>query len=256
MTSPQTPPFTVMPLRYSDDPKRMINFLRTLGLAEIVTTDGDGFAELRAGAGRVMVHTAKGSDTGATSGTTDLCLSVASLDDVVATLRGLEVRVWDESYGRQAVVTGPLGETVSLNEQQRDLYGYRGHDGSGADARLTVTAVRPSPDFATDTGYFDQFGFVADPDGNQWWQALRGPGAAGVVGLHRPNEGDHARRETDSAFGAPATVRLGFETTEDLDELAARLAAAGHPAEVVAEHGLRAVHLTDPDGEHLEIHSA
>ena len=48
-------------------------------------------------------------------------------------------------------------------------------------------------------------------------------------------------------------VRLGFETSQDLAELASRLRAAGHRAEVV-DGAVRSVHVTDPDGQHLEIH--
>ncbi|GAB3811560.1 hypothetical protein GCM10028820_03000 [Tessaracoccus terricola] len=246
--------FTVFPLRFSSDPPAMIAFLRTLGMADVVTTDGDGYAELRAGAGRVMVHRAEGSDSGVAPVTTDLCLQVPSVDDAAAALEraGLEVRVWDESYGRQASVTGPLGEVIAINEVQHDLYGYRGHDGA-ADARLVVTAVRPSTDFATDTHFFGQLGFTPDADGDQWWQGLRSPG--GVVGLHMPGE-EPSSRDTGEPFGRQATVRLGFETSEDLDKLAARLVAAGYEARVVEEDGLRSVQLTDPDGCHLEIHPA
>lgn len=246
--------FNVFPLRFSSDPPAMIKFLRTLGMADVVTTDGDGFAELRAGAGRVMVHGAEGSDSNASPGTTDLCLQVPSVDDAAAGLErlGLEVRVWDESYGRQAAVVGPMGESIAINEEQTDLHGYRGHDGD-SDLRLVVTAVRPSTDFAADTHFFGQLGFVPDAGGDQWWQGLRGPG--GVIGLHMPGD-EAASRDAGSPFGRSATMRLGFETTEKLGELAARLVAAGHDARLVEEHGIGSVRLSDPDGCHLEIHSS
>lgn len=172
------PQFAIMPLRFSDQPAQMIAFLRTLGLADVVTTQGDNFAELVAGGGgRVLVHAAAGSETRAHSGTTDLCLMVDSADEAARVLieRGLDAEVWDESYGRQG--------------------------------------------------------------------ALRLPGA----------EVERAR-DVGSELGPSLLVRLGLETSEDLTALAERLTAAGYEARVVEEHGLRAVHLTDPDGEHLEIH--
>ena len=244
--------FTVLPVRFSDDPPAMIEFLRTLGLVDVVTTEGDSYAELRAGAGRILIHGAKSSASGAESGDTDLCLQVPSIDAAAAALsrNGIAVRVWDESYGRQAAVTGTMGETIGINEEQTDLYGYVGHDeapGSG----LAVTAIRPSHDFAADAAFFKQFGFQPDANGSQWWQAMRSSG--GVIGLHVPRN-TPSFRESGSGADRIATAGLGFETLEDLDALATRLSAAGYPAEVVEEKNLRAVHLTDPDGKKLEIH--
>lgn len=87
----------------------------------------------------------------------------------------------------------------------------------------------------------------------QWWQALSAPGA-GTIGLHAPGgEDDRVSRPSGTEFGDIALVRLGFETAEDLDALAARLRNAGHDARVV-EDEVRSVHVTDPDGKRLEIH--
>lgn len=250
------PVMTIFPLRFTADAPALISFLRVLGMARAVTAGEDSFATLLGGAGRVMVHAANGSATGARSGNTDLCLAVTSTDHSADVLRaaGLEVDVWDESYGRQGIVVGPAGECVALNEEQEDLYGYRGHDASMADPRLTVTAVLSSDDFERDTAWAARVGLVADGPGDDWFRSLRGPGRAGVLGLHRPTPGDRRTRSTGTEFGDALQVRLGFETTEDLGALADRLVAAGYPAELVDEAGVRSVHLTDPDGEHLEIH--
>ncbi len=254
----EDPAFTVMPLRYTEDAPAMIGFLRALGMAPVVTAGAETFGHLAAGAGRVMVHAVAGADTGARGGDTDLCLAVAETDAAVDALRadGCAVDVWDESYGRQGLLTSPSGETVALNEQQSDLYGYEGHDPSGADPRLSVTAVLSSEDFDRDAAWAVRLGFRAEQEraGDPWFLALRGPGAAGTIGLHRPAEGDRRARPTGTEFGDAMQVRLGFETAEDLTELAARLRTAGHPAAVVEEGGVRSVHVTDPDGQHLEIH--
>ena len=256
------PSFTVLPLRFTEDAPAMISFLRTLGMAPAVTAGADAFGRLVAGAGHVMVHAVSGAATGARGGDTDLCLAVEETDQAADALRadGCSVDVWDETYGRQGLLTGPAGETVALNEHQDDLYGYRGHDPSGADPRLSVTAVLSSEDFARDTAWAARLGFRAGgTDGaeaadDRWFRALRGPGAAGTIGLHRPAEGDRRSRSTGTEFGHAMQVGLGFETTEDLAELAARLRAAGHPAALVEDGAVRSVHVTDPDGRHLEIH--
>ena len=89
---------------------------------------------------------------------------------------------------------------ISLNERQRDLYGCQGHDASGADARLSVTAVLSSADFEADAAWARPLGFIADasersdapdvPDASDagdggegpWFRALRGPLGAGGIG--------------------------------------------------------------------------
>lgn len=250
------PGFTVFPLRFSRDPRALIGFLRTLGMAPVITAGDDGFGDLVAGAGRVMVHGVQGAVSGAAPGDTDLCLAVPDADQAVQELiaAGIEVTVWDESYGRQGRLEGPAGEGISLNEHQSDLYGYRGHDPSAGDPRLSVTAVVPSDDFDRDADWFARLGFRAQDPGDAWSRELPGPGRAGTVGLHRPGAEDRRTRPSGVEFGDCLQVRLGFSTTEDLEELADRLRTAGHTAEVVDADGVRSVHVTDPDGAHLEIH--
>lgn len=270
-----TPPFTVYPLRWSADPAAMIRFLVTLGMARAVTGPGDGFGELVAGGGgRVMVHRVhapSGSDAPAEDGpsadraapgATDLCLSVPDTVLAAQHLRdhGLEVAVWDETYGKQGVVRGPVGEEISLNEQQRDLYGYEGHDASGADPRLSVVAVRPCEDMLRDAAFFAQLGFTPVGEASAWWQELHGAPGAGIIGLHPPGPGlplpaeDPRASGADRVLGPPAVIRLGFATTEPLDALAARLQAAGYDARVREQAGVSSVRVTDPDGCLLEIH--
>ena len=153
----------------------------------------------------------------------------------------------------RGVVAGPAGESVALNEEQVDLYGYHGHDASSPDPRLTVTAVLSSDDFDRDATWAAPLGFHADGPGDEWFLALRGPGRVGALGLHRPGPLDRRTRPTGTEFGDALQVRLAFETTEDPAVLALRLTTAGHPAEVVESGGTRSVHVTDPDGQHLEI---
>ena len=251
-----TPLFTVFPLRFTDDAPAMIAFLRTLGLERFVTAGDDAFGDLAAGAGRVMVHSVAGAVSGARSGDTDLCLAVPDADVAVAHLEraGVEVSVWDESFGRQGRIDGPAGEGVSLNEDQRDLYGYQGHDASAADPRLAVVAVLPSEDFARDAAHLAHLDLVPVGPAAPGWQELRGPGSAGSIGLHAPMADLPRTRPTSSEYGEALQVRLGFSTTEDLTALADRLTAAGYEARVVEGGGLLAGHVIDPDGVELEIH--
>lgn len=251
-------PLTVFPLRFTARPAAMIGFLRTLGLAPVLTAGEDAFGDLRAGAGRVMVHAASGSDTGAASGDTDLCLVVPDASAAAQQLRteGFEVAVWDEAYGKQGVITGPGGEAIGLNEDQRDTYGHRAHDPSGADPRLVVVAVLDSDDLARDAAFFSRLGFApAGPEVDGRLE-LEGPPGAGAIGLHAPRPDARRTRPAQDEFGASLQVGLAFRTAEPLEELAARLCAAGHEATVRGQGAAQAVHVTDPDGIAVEIRAS
>src|SRR5699024_330157 len=141
--------FSVMPFRYSDDVAAMVTFLEELGLRRRI--DADGFAELHASAGRVMVHAARGDFS---SGETYLNLMADAVEDAVdaASNAGADYLVWDEAYGRHAVVAGPHGEWMWINEEQADDYGYRRHEGEVREG-LVVSAIRPAPDFAIDLAF-------------------------------------------------------------------------------------------------------
>ncbi|MDO5495868.1 MAG: hypothetical protein Q4G64_09150 [bacterium] len=247
--------YTVMPLRYSNNVPAMVEFLTTLGLTRHVTTLGDGFAELSAAAGRVMVHAAHSADaSAATAGDTVICFSTPSADHAVEHLdtAGLDTTIWDESYGRQAMVTTPRGEAVWINEEQEDLYGYQGPEAAQPDPRLIVSAILPSPDFGSDRAFYSHFGLTPDPGASEWWEGLRGPG--GVVGLHMPEPGWTPALEFEDPRYRYPLIMLGFQTAEPLEDLRDRLLAAGYEARIVSVPEATKVHVTDPDGQEIEIH--
>lgn len=250
--------FEVNPYRFSTDAPAMVRFLETLGLRKAITTKGDWFGILRAGAGCVAVHSVTDSETGAAPGETQLVLLTESAAAAAVALEheGLDVTVWDESYGQHAGVVDPSGGGVWINERQHDLYGYEAHDGGAPDPRVAVTMVRASHDRVADRAFFAAFGFTPFGASSEWWEPLRASAQSGVIGLHAPMQGEDATSASRSPF-APRTsiVRLGFETTEDLGALAERLTAAGYAARVV-EDAVRAVHVVDPDGITIEIHPA
>lgn len=263
MTTPPLPAMHVMPLRFSAQPARMIALLREIGLRDVVTTEGDTFAELAApGGGRVLVHAAAGSDTGAVPGETQLCFAVEDTDATASALeaRGHQTRVWDETYGRQGALIGPAGESLGLNEVQKDLYGYLRGDApvAGAEAEpahgVRVVAIVPSAteERQRDLDFFTSIGFEEVPGGDENWQQVQAAGR-GAIGLHAPIPGLERKREVHPPHGDVAQVHLGLETDEDLEALAARLREAGWEA-VCERDPLPAVTLNDPDGLALQIH--
>lgn len=242
--------YSVNLYRFTDDPAAMIAFYQALGLRTRVTSGDGRFALLQAGAGWVAVHPAEGSDTGATPGETQLVFLVEDGDAAAAASdlqsKGLQTRVWDESYGRHAVVRTPLGSNVWINEHQDDLYGYRAHP-EGQPGPIQVCAIHFSADFARDAAWFAHLGLRPVGEGDAWWQAL--DGGHGRVGLHHVDPG-HPECTAETA-----TVDAGFETPEPLADVVARLWAAGYPAELVTDEFLTAVHVADPDGRLVQVHA-
>ena len=261
--------YTIFPMRFSAEPRAMIALLEALGLQRVLDNADGTYAEFQGASGRVAVHGVGAATERRTPGDTALNLAVGDVDAAIAEMTGvgLATAASDEMDGQQGVVKALDGTVVGLRAEAREkLDGYRVHEQTVA-ASLDVVAVWTSADFRADAAFFGAFGF--EPFGSlddPWWCDLRvGHRQGGVIGLHAPNEEsngasteDHSPgssgTDADAATERPALVRLGFETSEPLDALAARLQAAGYPA-VVAEDGAGTkVVLTDPDGQHVEIH--
>lgn len=246
-------PLVVNPYRFSADPIAMLTFLEALGLVPVVSS-ASGYTLLQAQSGYVAVHPPDDSPTGPIAGETHLVLltddATAAADHLRAA--GLPTTTWDESYGRHAGVVDPRGDGILINEEQSDLYGYTGHP-AASPGPVGVTAVRYSHDFAADLPFYAALGFQVATDGGEWWQGLRAGPESGVIGLHFTEDALPVSAG-GSEIGPNPLVNLGFETDEPLAALAARLTAAGHPAEVVTDAAATKVHVTDPDGCLIEIH--
>lgn len=233
--------------RFSDDPAAMVAFYEALGLRTRVSSTGGGWALMEGAAGWIAVHSAATSDTGAAPGETHLVFLTEQADAAASDLqaKGLDARVWDESYGRQAAVRAPLGTDVWVNEHQADLYGYREH-ASAEPGPAVVTAIWQSGDFARDAAWLAAFGFEPVGKGDPvWWQAH--DNGHGRVGLH-------GRTDLPTGPNGMHVVRVGLETPEPLEDVVDRLVAAGHDARIVTDENATKVHVTDPDGQQLEVH--
>lgn len=239
--------YSVNLYRFTDDPAAMVAFYEHLGLRTRVTSDGGGYALLEAAAGWVAVHPAATAAT-VEPGETQLVLLTEDADAAATDLasRGLDARVWDESYGRQAAVRTPLGSDVWINEHQVDLYGYRAH-ADGAPGPIEVSAIWYSEDFDRDSAWLGALGFEQVGYADDWWRGLTN--GRGRVGLHGVDDQHPEPR------GETLSVSVGFQTPEPLDALADRLRAAGYTdARIVTDAAATKVHVTDPDGREVEIH--
>ena len=251
--------YAIWPLRFSPDPAALIDFYTRLGLHKGFSHDDGTFATFDGRSGTLGVHDANATASGSVPGHTGLNLATADLLGAAEQLTGLgyQVRVWDETYGKQGVVVARDGRVIGLNEDhQDDLYGgYRVHDAASV-PQLDVVAVCVTPDPRAEAAYFAPFGFTAPSYDDPWWIGLRAGDRSGVLGIHAGEPELRDTRPGDDPFGPPYEVRIGFETSEPLDRLGDRLRATGFAPTMITDGPDPKIVLTDPDGEEVQIHSA
>ncbi|MFD3644039.1 VOC family protein [Streptomyces griseus] len=108
---------------------------------------------------------------------------------------------------------------------------------------LTVLPIRYVADIEASRSFFTGLGLIfrSEESVPVWAHLAAG---AGAVGLH----------DASVSKGRPAgTVELGFSTDEKLEDVAARLTAAGYAHELVEEDFGRSIRVTDPDGVVVQI---
>lgn len=133
--APVNAPLSVTPLWFTAETSSAAGTLTALGALPRIESDRGGWTDLRTDCGLVAVHESNSADTApdgpsAPAAWTSLGFEFAGdLDDLVEPLRqaGLEATVIDESYGRSLRLPDPdlPTEQIWINEEQRDLYGYR-----------------------------------------------------------------------------------------------------------------------------------
>lgn len=234
---------TVAAIRYTDNLPAMREFLELLGLSPAVVSSG--WIDLHAGAGRVWLHAASNADSPSAPGQTNLCFESTDLRGLAEELGTTYV---DETFGASLIITDPLGDEVQINSVHADTYGYQTHQ-SQPDPEMTVVAVRFTDPAGPYGGFLESLGLhrTSGTAGDGYVQFSAGNGAVGL----------HAEDGKPLTGTSGALVRLSLTTTHDLDVIAKALQDRGHTdARVVEGDGLRSVHVMDPDGQPIEIHSA
>ncbi|RZT26502.1 hypothetical protein EV649_0247 [Kribbella sp. VKM Ac-2569] len=205
----------IRPLRFTADVEAMRAFLETLGLRSRIESERGGWVDMLTGRGMVALHDAASSSTGGQPGQTTLSFEADKVDELKDRLEQVgfvDATVFDEAYGRVLSVSGPEGVVIWVDERTDDLYGYKLHD-AAPDGRWSVTP------------------YLTGADEAPWRRFL---GALGVQTAVRfgPAAGDFA-------------VRLDLTTTEDLDDVQARVGGSR------TEAGLE---IQDPDGQLVVVH--
>jgi uncharacterized glyoxalase superfamily protein PhnB len=245
----------VRPIRFTDDVEAMQGFLETLGLRPRIAAEAGGWVEMVAGGGMVALHDAASSDHGAASGETRLAFEV---DDVAGLAEQLvdagveDVTVYDEAYGEVVTCTDPLGDTVSIDGRSDDLYGYRVVQADMPAASMRVVPVRFMGPEGPYGHWLEALGLSRVADGDDAYAMYAaGGGEHGYVGLHQVYSDDLP------IVPGPAAVHLTFTTDEPLDDVAARLIAAGFVDAVVMHEDFGSMlRVTDTDGRECQVHEA
>jgi predicted enzyme related to lactoylglutathione lyase len=244
----------VRPVRFTPDVGAMQRFLELIGLRPWIVTDSGGWSDMSCGAGRVALHDASSSSFGHLPGQTTMGFEA---DDVAVLARQLtaagvpEVTVYDEAYGRVLTCQDPDGATVAVDERATDLYGYQLRAEPSAVQSLRVMPVRFTDPAGPYAAFVQALGLRPAFELNPYYvNFLAADGAQGLVGLH------HVVDEPPVvADGRSPVVQLCFETGEQLADIAARLSAAGHAAEITRQDFGSVLAVTDPDGQQVQVHA-
>ena len=250
--------YTIWPLRFSPNPAAMIEFFTVLGLHNTLSHPERTFATFDGRSGKLGIHTAAGTASGAVPGHTSLNFTTADITaaghELVAS--GLEVHIWDETYGKQGVIIAPQGAVIGLNEDtEDDLYGgYQVHERTAA-TPLDVVAICHTDDIAREVAYFASFGFTADSVNDSPLEPLHADGNSGILALRhrhsplrqpsrRPPETSSARPYPCSSHSRPTNRSMRSQN------------GSGNPGDQAAtgeDQAGRHVSVTDPDGEEIQI---
>jgi len=245
----------VRPVRFTADVPAMQSFLELIGLRPWIVTNQGGWSDMACGAGRVALHDAASSTSGAPSGQTTLCFETDDLAQLAKQLVAADVAgvtVYDEAYGRVLMCLDPDGGAIAVDERPTDLYGSQLRAEPGAPESLRVMPVRFADPAGPYGGFLRAMGLRPAGEINPYYvNFLAGGGAHGQVGLH------HVFSDTLPVVrgGAGAVVQLTFESGEPLEQIAARLTAAGSEPRIITEDFGSLLSVVDPDGQEVQVHT-
>jgi catechol-2,3-dioxygenase len=239
---------TVCPYRHTDRPREVVEFFELLGLRALLRQAD--FAILGGYAGHIAVHPTA-TQIHEHERPTSLVLNVADVPVAVGALSqdGVQAAWWDEAFGRQANVPGPIG-VLTLDEEPADLYGYDVPTSVGARHKVGVIATLYTADFDEASTFFQHLGFNNGAESSDDWRSLRASDRSGAIGLMRADPHLPRLPVTEAAY-----TEIGIETSEELTVLENRIRAAGHRVSLVDDSGPLHLVTVDPDGIAIEIYA-
>jgi hypothetical protein len=245
----------VRPVRFTADVPVMQSFLELIGLRPWIVTNVGGWSDMACGGGRVALHDAASSTSGAPSGQTTLCFEADDLAQLAKQLIAADVAgvtVYDEAYGRVLTCLDPDGAAIAIDERPTDLYGSQLRAEPGAPESLRVMPVRFADPTGPQAGFLQALGLRPAGKINPYYvNFVAADGARGQVGLH------HVFSEKLPVVpgGGGAVVQLTFQSGEPLEQIAARLSAAGFEPHIITEDFGSLLSVVDPDGQEVQVHA-
>ncbi len=245
----------VRPVRFTADVSAMQSFLELIGLRPWIVTDRGGWSDMACGGGRVALHDAASSTSGAPSGQTTLSFVADDLTQLAKQLIAADVAgvtVYDEAYGRVLTCLDPDGATIAVDEPPADLYGSQLRAEPGAPELLRVMPVRFADPAGPYAGFLQSLGLRPAGEINPYYvNFLADGGTRGQVGLHHV----FSDKLPVVPGGGGAVVQLTFESGEPLEQIAARLSGAGFEPRIITEDFGSLLSVIDPDGQEVQVHS-
>ena len=201
---------------------------------------------------------AVGAGLGAARSHTTLNFTTADVTAAAHELaaKGLEVHIWDETYGKQGVIITPHGTVIGLNEDtQVDLYGgYRVHKRTAA-ASLDSSNLPDRQRHAPGGLLRLHWVYRQLPQRRLTADAVTRGRQLGVLALRQGGVAPVIPPAEDQ-FGPPYVVQLTFKTSEPFDALAEWLRRSGYEAAISEDQAGPQVSVTDPDGEEIQVRPA
>jgi predicted enzyme related to lactoylglutathione lyase len=245
----------VRPVRFTADVPAMQSFLELIGLRPWIVTDQGGWSDMACGAGRVALHDAATSTSGAPSGQTTLCFETDDLPQLAKQLIAANVAgvtIYDEAYGRVLTCADPDGATIAIDERPTDLYGSQLRAEPAAAESLRVMPVRFAEPAGPYAAFLQALGLRPAGEINPYYvNFLAADGKQGQVGLH------HVFSEKLPVVpgGGGAAVQLTFESAEPLEQVADRFTTAGFEPRLITEDFGSLLSVVDPDGQEVQVHT-
>lgn len=229
------PKFTVCLYRGTNDVDNMVAFLQTLGMGPVFYREDDDDLIYVPGLGG-LIALYENPDRGRPA-RAELAFQTNDHEAAARLFQSYDVKVDTPEQSEQDGVT-----VLDVNGQSIWVTEIQGEFAKPAvEPTVEVLALRYTPRPFSDGEFFEVLGFTNQWDGAADWRLLAADEPAGRIGLAPGNV-----RGCDPG---QASVQLGFDTSEPLDQLAARLKAAGYcTGDIVSDTETPFLTVTDPDG--------
>lgn len=228
--------FTVCLYRGTNDVDSMVAFLQTLGMGPVLFSEHDPDLTYVYGKGGVIALY-ENPDRGR-PGRAELSFCTNDYEAAYNLFESYDLNVV------KAATDAVPGVTVTDTNGQTIWVGQAVLDRSEAQKmanQVEILALRHSQSVAGDSEFFEVLGFENQKDGRVDWRVLNSDDPSGIIGL--------AEGTLPQCDDGQAEVQIGFVTSENLDQVAARMRDAGYFAgEVILDADTPFFTVTDPDG--------